>query len=176
MLQNGMKQPGCGWPLGLPAEVHPRRQVFQDQLAFRPLLTGIDVESLPDPFRRPRAELDRLDLLTAGVLTAGLLTAGAPQNQFSVGYPLAGGRMLNARMPSESIRLPFKHSRHAHHSSFIIHHLSFISHHSSFPISVSRSCPQAAFTSSPRVSRKWATTFLLRRISRNAIMRSRGGR
>jgi hypothetical protein len=40
-------------------------------------------------FRRPRAELDRLDLLTAGVLTAGVLTAGVltagpPQNQFSV--------------------------------------------------------------------------------------------
>jgi len=41
---------------------------------------------------------------------------------------------------------------------------------------VSRNWPQAAFTSSPLVSRKWAVTFRLRRILRNVISRSRWGR
>ncbi len=39
---------------------------------------GLTLLPMPDPLW-PRAELDRLDLLTAGVLTAG-----PPQNQFSV--------------------------------------------------------------------------------------------
>jgi hypothetical protein len=44
---------------------------------------GLTLLPMTDPLW-PRAELDRLDLLTAGVLTAGVLTAGPPQNQFSV--------------------------------------------------------------------------------------------